>query len=74
MDRDEPVVQGQLASVHDSVSLQALSVMTMLALKALLVTLPVIFCAFAVRTYDALPLTVLFQLELAALLVGETPV
>lgn len=70
---DEPVAQRQLASMHDGVGLQALAVTAALALEALLVALPVMLLASAVRADDALRLAILSQLALAALLVGKLP-
>lgn len=70
---NEPVAQRQLASMHHGVRLQTLVIVVVLALETLLVALRVILCASVVRVDDPLCLTILFQLALAALLVGKFP-
>ena len=70
---DEPIAQRQLAPMHNGIRLQALAIVALLTLETLLVALPVILLASAVRADDTLRLTVLFQLALAALLVGKLP-
>ena len=70
---DKPVAQRQLDPMHHSVRLQALAIVTLHTLEALLVALPIILLASAVRTGNTLCLAVLFQLALSALLVGKLP-
>ena len=70
---DKPIAQRQLAPMHNGIRLQALAIAALLTLEALLGALPVILLASAVRADYTLRLSVLFQLALAALLVGKLP-
>jgi hypothetical protein len=71
MHGNEPISQRQLASMHDGVGLEALPIMTILALKAQLVLLPIVAFAAAFRAYNALFLSIFFQLYHACFLVGK---
>lgn len=69
--RDEQVPQRKLSPVHHRVAFEALLVMALLALEALLVILPVMTGAPAPGTHYTLSLPILLQLGLAACLIRE---
>lgn len=69
--RDDPVPQRQLAPVHHRVAFEALPIMALPALETLLVVLPVMTGAPAVRAHYPLPLSVLLQLGLAVCLIRK---
>ena len=66
---DEPVAEGQLGAVHDGSGPEALAMVTVLALEALLVGLPPIFGAAACRTHHTLLDAEFLPFVLAALFV-----
>ena len=71
MDGREPVQQRELTPVHHGIGRKALPVVTLFALEAFLVILPVMVDASALGANHALPYSVLFQLALAGFLAGK---
>lgn len=69
--RYEPVSQRKLTAVHNGVSLETLPVVTMFALVAFLVLLPIMLCTSAVRANNTMLLSVFFQLAFAACLIRK---